>query len=180
MSYSYTPTATDAAVVATDAATRIGNITGTPTLSSPIVPAAFQAFVQATADNMLNAVGLQLESNNALTANNTTSTSFVDIPGTSITFTAPIAKTYLVHCDFSMFQSANPAAVHQVRLVVNGNNGPAIWNAPVALNQQSPMHLMHAAACAAGSNTIKLQWAASSGCTINVNTNSYANYMVGG
>ncbi len=180
MSYLYSPSATDTVAVASDAATRVNAITGTPMLPSPAVPAAFQAFLQAVIDNMLCAVGLQIESNNVLSSNTSTNTSFVDLPGSSITFTATIAKTYLVHCDCAIAQTVGVNTTNQLRLVVNGSNGPAIWANTSVLNAQFSFHLMHSAACVAGANTIKLQWAAASGATMAINSNSYANYMVSG
>jgi hypothetical protein len=122
----------------------------------------------------------QLESNNALSANSTTNTSFVDMPGTAITFSAPVAKKYVVHADVSFFNNGGGLNGTLFRLVVNGSVGPTIWvNAPGGLVRVTT-HLMHAADCAAGSNTIKIQWAVATGQTINTDTNDFANYIVTG
>lgn len=133
-------------------------------------------------DAILSSVGVQLESNNALSANSTSSASFVDVPGSSITFTAPIAKTYVVHCDFAFYITSGTSGA-QFRLVVNGDNGPTLTfggtNQP--LSTHTPLHLMHSAACVAGANTIKIQWLGISGTTtVNVNGGDYANYIVSG
>lgn len=55
-------------------------------------------------DAILSSCGLQLWSPNALGNNNNGgSASFADVPSTSIIFTAPLAKTYVVHCDFTFY-----------------------------------------------------------------------------
>lgn len=135
----------------------------------------------ALIDAILSAIGFQIESNNALAANSTGSTSFGDVPGSSITFTAPIAKTYMVHCDFSAyFTTGSPPAVGLARLVVNGSAGPSmVLHAP--LNTHYARHLMHAGACVAGANIIKVQWAVfAAGITMNTDSNDAANYIVSG
>jgi hypothetical protein len=128
-------------------------------------------------DALLSSLGTQLESNNALGNNTTTSNSFADVPGSSITFTAPIAKSYTVHCDFAfIFNSGSNA---NFRLVVNGSNGPTlITGAPSS--GHTAIHLMHSATCVAGANTIKVQWAANAVASISTNSNDYANYIVSG
>lgn len=140
------------------------------------------AFFQAMADAILCAVGFQLESNNSINGASATSTSYVDVAGSSITFTAPIARVYTVHCDTSIFFTAGTTPFANMRLVVNGNNGPDmnIQEPGTASGTYRQLHLMHAAACAAGSNTIKLQWKVQSGVTINGGTSSMANYIISG
>jgi hypothetical protein len=132
-------------------------------------------------DAVLSSIGVQLESNNALTVNSTTSATYTDVPGTSITFTAPIAKKYVAHCDFAFFFSAGTSPAANVRLVVNGSNGPDMIVGAAALNTHFPIHLMHSATCVVGSNTIKVQWQTQGGTpTLNINAFDYANYIVSG
>lgn len=132
-------------------------------------------------DALLSALGFQAESNNALgTHNNGGSSSYADIPGASFTFVAPIAKTYVVHADFSPYFSAGTSPTGYVRLVVNGDNGPDMVLQVLTGNTNFlALHLMHAAVCALGNNTVKLQWKTSSG-TMAVESPSVANFIVGG
>lgn len=143
------------------------------------------AFFAAQADVILCSVGFQLESNSFLSAHNTSSTTYADVPGTSITFSAPVAKTYVVHADFSWFFSAGTDPLAFARLVVNGSAGPELnlnaITANVTAATQFTTHLMHAAACAAGNNTIKLQWRVNNAAfTLNVTNASYSNYIISG
>lgn len=137
-----------------------------------LAPAAFMDAIVSGASSF------QGESNNTLSANSTTSGVFADVPGSSITFTALVGKLYTVHCDFAFAQSAGTLVSNQVRLVVNGSNGPTIFALFGVVNSHGSIHLMHAAPCAVGANTIKVQWAAGSGATLATTTSSYANYIV--
>lgn len=128
-------------------------------------------------DALLSALGTQLESNNPL-GNNTATGSFNDVPGSSITFTAPIAKSYTVHCDFSA--SFSVGGYGFARLVVNGDDGPGIIIHQLTTSVHVAVHLMHSANCAAGANTIKVQWYAVAGTMNTTSTIDYANYIVSG
>lgn len=165
-----------AALAGSNMATLATPLTGLQTSISGgnLAPAAYL-------DAILSSVGFQVE--NAITglaSNSTTSTSFVDMPGTSWTFTAPIGKKYVVHCDTAAYFSAGSIPFGNIRLVVNGDAGPSVILQNGTLVSYVPVHVMHAATLAAGSNTIKLQWAAGSGNTMNVNSFAYANYVVTG
>lgn len=142
------------------------------------------AYFQAMADAQLCASGLQLESNNVLSSASMNATTYADIgiTGTSVAFTAPMAKTYLVHCDFLLFFSGGSNPLANVRLVVNGSAGPDMvqQEAGSATFALHPIHLMHSAPCVAGANTIKLQWKVASGSTVNVNSSCYANFVISG
>lgn len=170
---SYSPTDTDATAVATDTVARLN------TSPSPNLGAVLRDALVALQDSMLCAVGTRLVSNNALTTGSRALSAFADISGTSIIFTAPIAKNYTVHCDFSAFFSV--AGYGFVRLVIGSSAGPSIIidQSGGTFNYHTPIHLMHNAACVAGANTIKLQWSASVG-TINTSALDYANFLVHG
>jgi len=173
---SYSPTRADATPVATDAVARLN------TSPSPNAGASLKDTLVALMDSILCASGVQVENNITLSANNTNAGSFVDMPGTSFTFTAPIAKTYTVHCDLAFFFSVGTSGTGYgaVRLVVNGSNGAEVVAGASSLNNLIPLHTMHSAACLVGANTIKLQWAVFGTTTINTNTTAYANYIVSG
>lgn len=139
------------------------------------------AYLQAIADVILSSTGFQVSASPTLGANNTSSITYVDVPASSFTFTAPIAKTYTVHCDFGPFFSAGVSPNADIALVINGNVGPRVTINDVNLGIFNPVHVMHAAACAAGSNTIKLQWRVGVNTfTVNTSGASYANYIVTG
>jgi hypothetical protein len=192
MSYVYTPkfpTTADVLAVATqlaqrqsDSGTTNGGITGSPTVPQLGADAAGLgiAYLQAMADVALCSTGLQLYSLSSLSTANTASGTFADVPGTTITFSAPFAKTYTVHCDFAFFASSVPTVSASLRLVVNGSNGPTMSVLPAVVNAVSSTHLMMVTSCAAGANTIKLQWAAGASQTINTSAACYANYIVSG
>lgn len=129
-------------------------------------------------DAVLSSVGFQAESNIILGTASTSSATLANVPGASFSFTAALAKTYLVHCDFGCFASA--AGGNSFRLVVNGNSGPTLTMYIPASGQVCGFHLMHAAACIAGANTIAVQWAAGGVPTVQTNGNCYANYVVTG
>ncbi len=140
------------------------------------------AYLQAIADAVLCATGFQGEFGTSLGTNNTSSVTFADLPSSSITFSAPIAKTYIVHAHVTVFFTAGQVGF--LRLVVNGNNGPTtIINDPVAASTtQYNVHLMASGACAAGNNTIKVQWAVGNAGsdTLNTNTNGATRYIISG
>lgn len=171
----YVPTRSDATAVATDTVARLN------TPGSPNAGATLKDALVALQDSNLCSTGFQVESNNPETAHSTSSSTFVDMPGASFTFTAPIAKTYVVHADTAVFFSV-AGGVGYLRLVVNGSNGPTLTfgGSGTATTVQWPVHLMHAAACVAGANTIKIQWGVFGTTTINTDTNSYANFIVSG
>lgn len=129
-------------------------------------------------DAALSAVGFQLEQNITLGTASTASSTLASVPSASFTFTASIAKTYLVHCDFGCFASA--VTGFQLAIVVNGSAGPTVSVCMPAAGTTAGFHLMHSAACIAGTNTITVQWAIASAATLSTNGLSYANYIVTG
>ena len=135
----------------------------------------------AMVDPLLS-LGFQTENNlSGIGSNSYSNTPLVDIPGTSWTFTAPIAKKYTVHVDTLMFFTAGANPFGAIRLVVNGDAGPTVTIHTATLNLLLPIHTMHSALCAAGSNTIKLQWSCNSATyTIATNASTYCNYIVSG
>lgn len=181
MSFLYpTGIATGYSGVAYVLASQIGTVTGSSGITAPPAPSTTDGFLQALADVFLGAFGTQLEENVTLGVAGATSPAFADVPGSSISFNAPMAKRYSVDCDFSFFQSGGTPNVHSVRLVVNGDAGPAIYCGFASTFVLASFHLMHSAICAAGNNTIKLQWEPVSGTNINTNGSSYANFLVRG
>lgn len=178
MSYSYTPVNAGAAALAAYAAQLAANVTGTP---APIpVPGGTDGFLVAFADAIVGAAGFQIESNNAVgTISNGGSTTYADIAGSSITFTAPLAKIYVVHCDTAIeFSTLGSGGF--LRLVVNGNNGPDIFVQDSVVSIHRNVHLMHAASCIAGANTIKLQWKTNVATGVINMSGDVVNYIVSG
>jgi hypothetical protein len=155
----FTPS-TAAQNTATLAGTNQANLTAALTaLQSSIsggnlAPAAF-------IDAILSSVGYQAQHDVAGNSGTTTSTSFVDAGYSSMSWTAPIAKTYLVHVDASVYASAGTADTIELRLVVDGspaaNTGPVYLYLPgtniiVGQSWRVPVSLT------AASHTLKLQW----------------------
>jgi hypothetical protein len=143
------------------------------------------AYMKAFVDAIMCGVGFQAETNAVLSANNyNVNGVWADIPGTSYTFSAPIAKTYTADSLLTWFMSAGVVGTDfaLLRLVVNGTNGLAVFCAPNVVNCVLPPHAFRlSAACAAGSNTIKMQWQPGlAGMTINVNGNCSIQYTIRG
>jgi hypothetical protein len=192
VSYFYSPTNSDATNVATDAATRINAITGTPTLSPPIVDPNFQAFLKAQADSMLLSVGYQ-DRNAAATVGSftTTSGSFVDIGNGSstgfstYTFAAPIAKTYLVSVDLSCYLSGLGGGNGFQLQLVNATTSASYSDAATKFEVNSAGQVQHYAfrfgvPMNAGSNVLKLQALALTGCTFAVDSLCFRCFTVTG
>jgi len=172
---SYTPVNSDAANVAAYTIARLN-------ATSPSSVAVTSDQATAIADSQLGAIGLQTENNiTGFSPNSYSNTPLADVPGSSWTFTAPVAKKYIVHVDTLMFFTAGANPFGALRLVVNGDAGPTVTFHTVTLNLLLPIHTMHSALCVAGANTIKLQWSCNSATyTVNVNASTYANYIVSG
>lgn len=175
MSYTYSPVypvSADVAAVATqlaqrqsDAATTNGGITAAG--GSAVVPqlgvdgpGLGMAYLKAIADATLCAVGYQGQDYQAATASTSSSLSFVDVGGfPSWSFTAPIAKTYLVHvdCTASLTGLTNGVLFWQVV-----NNGNAITPSQSFVFNSNlwalPMSFRVPVSMVAGTNVIKLQW----------------------
>lgn len=169
----YSPTKADATPVATDTISRLN------TNPSPNLGATLKDALVALQDSMLCAVGEQLESNNTVTTNNAGVASYQDIAGSSITFTAPIAKTYTAHCDTAIeFSTLGSGGF--LRILVNGSAGPDIFVQDSATGIHRNVHLMHSAACAAGVNTIKLQWKTNINTGVLAMSGDVCNYIISG
>lgn len=181
MPATYTATNADAAAVAQRTIDRLATVTGIAGLQNPVdINTTNGGQLVAIADSYLNCIGYQARDFAAFSANNTSSTSYADVPGSSYTFSAPVAKTYSVDCDFrAFFSSAGGFA--QFRIVFAGTNGPDEIFGHIATNVTMPGHMMFAAACSAGSNTVKLQWKVDTGTTtVNIDGNGHRHWMVRG
>ncbi len=132
----------------------------------------------ALVDGLLSGVGYQTLNRLTLGTSSYNGLTMADVAGTTWTFNAAVAKTYVVHCDFGFFANASGGAA--IQLIVNGSAGRLMNVYLPTANFIIPFHLMHAAQLVQGANTIKLQWEAVSAITLQTNLNSYADYIVQG
>jgi hypothetical protein len=147
------------------------NIPGGPALSGVALD-----YAKAIADAIMTGVGYQVQHDVAGNgAGGATSITFVDAAYASLAYTAPIAKTYLINVDASVFASAGTADTIELRLMVDGIAKPT--TGPVYLYLPSTNVIVNASwrvpvALTAAAHTLKLQWRTFSG---NVTVNSNAN-----
>lgn len=117
-------------------------------------------------DAILSSVGLQGQpTSGALSAQNTTSTSFANLTGATFTFNAPIAKVYEVQIQISPFINGATDNMN-FRLLNNGSSAAdnttnasmhlAITAASLGVYQL--MTFIVPVTCVAGANVLQLQW----------------------
>lgn len=157
----YVPTRADATLAATDMAARLTAAGASVALRDTLV---------AMFDSILCSVGFQakvIDTRGPGSSNTTTSTSPVNMPtGASGTFTAPVAKTYLLIADLTdVFATAGTTIIF-FRFVVNGigltvTNGMTLTRN--VANDRGPLSFRQAVSMNAGSNTIQLQWSVAVG-----------------
>ena len=144
------------------------------------------AYMKGMADALMCGVGFQGQSDAAASTGSTSSTSYVDVSGySSYSFTAQIAKTYLVTVVCTAFASVASGgnAVARFRLLNNADT-----YLPVNGFMQFPQVNIHErlvfqipVAMVAGTNTLKLQWLSDDGAdTINTNSNNMRCFTVQG
>jgi hypothetical protein len=155
---SYTPVKTDATNVAAYVITRLNTAT-------PSSGATTNDQNTAVADAYLNSLGYQGQTNVSLGSVTTTSTSYADVTGSSVTFTAPVAKIYLVTVNIKPFMTGAQDGINFQLLnnsfVVmgasgNGAMGQFIITAQLVAYQNFTFSVP--VLMVAGSNTLKLQW----------------------
>jgi hypothetical protein len=167
----YVPTKPDATPCAADAATRFSTATGLTVLPVDTLVALL--------DTMLCSVGYQAQNDAfALGSATTTSTSFVDVGNgsstgfSSWTFTAPVAKTYLIDVTCSAYKSASAGGSQLwFQLVVDGVAQPNTSDMTTFFGMNlDPKKFVFSVpvALSAGSHTVKLQWKVSASMTANV------------
>ena len=155
---SYTPVDSDAPNVAGYTIARLN-------ATSPSSGAAANDQATAIADSYLGVLGYQAQQNLVLGTQTTTSTSYVDLTGTATTFSAPIAKVYLVMVLIKPFMTGAQDGIN-FRLM---NNSVAIASAATnsAMGQfiitaqlvaYQAFSFMVPVAMAVGTNNLKLQW----------------------
>lgn len=172
-----------------DSATTNGGIVatgGSPTvpLLGADAPGLGLAYMKAQADAIMCATGYQGQSDAAGSADSTSSTSFVDVSGfSSYSFTAPLAKTYLVHVDMSCYVAT---AVNNVSIRLM-KDGASVFDSPAArlafstLLEHSRLSFRCPVAMTVGANVLKLQWKVSSGAgSVNVDTSDFRCFTVSG
>lgn len=176
MAYSYTPSNTDATAVAARLASQANAITGTPALAAPIVAPAFQAFLDALADGLLDVLGYRAQNDQASPGGVYGGGPFANAPFVAWAVTVPVTKTYLLHVDTSCWMTvAADAVLYQITV-----DGAAPGGQPVngmqfyfnALVQHQRVSFRLPLALTAGARSIALQWTtAGGGGTLNANAN---------
>ena len=156
---SYSPVDSDAPNVAGYTITRLN-------ATSPSTGAAANDQATAIADSYLGAFGYQAPQRNlTLSTQTTTSTSYVDLTGTATTFSAPIAKVYLVMVQIKPYMTGAQDGIN-FQLVVNGsavanaasNNAMGQFIITAQLVAYQAYNFMVPALMVAGTNNLKLQW----------------------
>lgn len=156
---SYTPVHTDATNVSAYTIARLN-------ATSPSSGAVASDQSIAIADSQLGVFGYQGQDRNLFSAGTTSSSTYADMPGSSITFSASVAKTYVAHVDFVWFR-ASGTGYGIFRVVANATTGSDTPIVPTTSSvNQGPFHLMLPFAASSGSNTIKLQWKNSDGSSV--------------
>lgn len=141
------------------------------------------AYMNAIADAVMCGVGYQGQSSVTGTGGSTSSTSLVDAAGwTDYTFTAPVAKTYLVHVDVSAFCTVTAGVgsfgLHNVTTLTSYTPNAILHYS--ALNVIYPISYRVPVAMSAGSNTLRVTWAAPTSGTVNNNSNSFRVFTITG
>lgn len=137
------------------------------------------AYLTAIADVTLAACGVQVCDDAASTGVvNTTSSTLVDANSAygDLSFTAPIAKSYLVHVDVTCYMSAGtPSACNAYIALKNVTTG-AVYSATggranfAALSSSVLVSFRVLVPMSAGANTLRLQWRITGGGTLSTNT----------
>lgn len=179
----YVPTRADATPMAADMATRLSSALGAT------IPTNDR--IVALCDDILCATGYQAQSDAAgLGTATTASTAFADVGNGSSTgfqtwsFTAPIAKTYLLRVDLDAFVTVAIGRV-SFQVAVDGTApGGQPSNAASFFFNQTAVHarlsFVVPIALSAGAHTIKLQWKSDGSATANVNTDSFRCFTMTG
>lgn len=138
------------------------------------------SYLNAMADVILSSCGFQ-ETAVFTPTTNTTSTTYSDITGTSLSFTSTITKTYEVHCDFQLFRSAGTGNI-TVRIVAGSTNGDDWVLVPASTNaNMGPFHIFITNVFTANNPaTIKLQWLVTSGTTANMSGTNPVRFLIRG
>lgn len=152
----YSPTSPYATACATDLAARI---------TTAGVPVTSQDTTVALLDNVLCSTSFQAQSSATCGGStSTSSTSFADITGMpTISFTAPIAKSYLIHLQFvGFFQSTGTSGIKFQ--IVNTSSGfttstVAFIAFPSATNVRTNISVVVPMSMVQGANSHKIQWA---------------------
>lgn len=157
----YVPTRADATPATADF---IGRMT------SAGVPLSMRDTLVAMFDSILCSVGYQqkvIDTHGPSSSNTTTSTTFVNMPvGASGTFTAPVAKTYLVEVDICNAFCTVATTIIFFRLFVNGSLVSPTTGMQMSLNvanARQSLSFRQAVGMVAGANTVQLQWLAAAG-----------------
>lgn len=157
----YVPTRADATLVAADFVARETAAGFTTPVTDRLV---------AMFDSILCSVGFQqkiVDTRGPGASNTTTSTTPVAMPtGASGSFTAPIAKNYLIHVDLTDLFATVATTIIFFRLVVNGTpitvtNGMTLTRN--VANDRGPLSFRQAVAMNAGANTVAVQWSVAVG-----------------
>lgn len=176
----YIPTRANATPCATDMAAR---------LTTAGVPVSVRDTLVAMFDAILCSVGYQTHDDTfALGSATTTSTTYVDVGNgtstgfSSFTFTAPIAKTYLIYTNCSAVKSVSAGSTQLwFQLLVDGVAQPnqSDMTTFFASNfDQKEFSFVVPVALTAGSHTLKLQWKVSAGMTANVDPPTNGRHFV--
>lgn len=159
----------------------IGNVTGYSGVAAPPAPTGSNGFIQAMCDGILQAVGHQTSNYAAYVSTGTSSTSFVDVPGSEFSWTPPASKTYVFEVDHQFFRSAGSGNAN-FRIVVGAVNGET-WVLTPATNNAvyGPLHHGASVFLTGGSPvTAKLQWLAAAGNAFSVNSDCARKWFVRG
>lgn len=165
MAYSYTPANADAANVASRLETQTNAITGTPTLTAPIVNVDFRAFLQSNADALLDCLGYRAHSEVQAGSDSRGANTFADATTAYGTWTVavPVAKTYLLRVDLSCYMTVGADQV-AFQVMVDGGAVAAQpdFAARFYFNSLSEHNrlswLCPIAFASTGNKAIKLQW----------------------
>lgn len=162
---SYTPINSDATAVSAYTIARLQ-------ATVPASGAAASDQSIAIADSYLGSIGYQGQSVAMSTASNTSSTSYADVGGwSSYSFTAAVAKVYLVIVSVGVYLSASAAGGGTVYIqLVNTTTSTTYAPADnmifaVTLNDTRYKSLFIPVTMAAGANSMKLQWKVNVGTT---------------
>lgn len=206
MGYSYTikyPTSADVAAVATQLAQRqsdVGTTNGGITASggSSAVPqlgvdaaGLGAAYLQATADSLMCAVGYQGQDQQAWVTSGTTNVTAGswNLYGPTYTFSAPIAKTYVVNFRCNAYLSAATGGLYSLYVRIRNtttstsyNAYPQFWTAVNAGGSQSYVNACSEAAVVmvAGNNVLQFELLGDAGTTWQLTTGTYRSFLVRG
>lgn len=190
----YTPSSPSVEAVATELAQRQS---GSLTTNGGIVAAGGSAqapqlgvdaaglglsYLQAIADVTLAACGFQGQSQEAASvASSTSETDWINVPGfPGWTFTAPIAKTYLVHADCTAKLAGFSNVVLELRIAVNGVGYGERGFLFVVDGSCLPMSWRAAAPMVKGANDVRLQWRMGLGVTASTTADNFRTLTVTG